>query len=591
MERSKSIESRKPKYAARLSRLLQASRVFVLCCVVWLIHSQHQNLLSETQTRADYERLMPALQEVLPDAESLKLRQIEDGTGLLAIEDSHGAQIGWGARTSPESDRIIGFSGPTDVLLIFNMQQRLLRASVLSSRDTRDHVRRVLASPLLEDLRGKSLDQLRSARPVDGVSGATLTSLAIIESIHHRLQPEQTSAIVQAEHASLKFPSPVRMQDVQLLFPVAESIDFDAELQLWRVLDSQRNLLGHLQRTSPLSDNVVGYQGPTDSLIALDASGRVVGIAVGASYDNEPYVGYVRTDKYFRKLFNGQTLEELAHQDWDAGEIEGVSGATMTSRAVAKGIITSASVQLERQATTGLAPAQPPMRRALFKLTTRRDMSTIGLALLGVVFAFTRWKRTRWLRLLFQFLLIGWLGLVNGDMLSQAMWVGWAQNGVPLSNALGLVCLTGVALILPITTGKNVYCAHICPHGAVQQLVRNRLPSRLRIPRRIETMLRWLPASLLAWVLIVAILRLPLSLVDIEPFDAWLWPITGIAALSVAIIGLVASLFVPMAYCRYGCPTGKLLDYLRATTHGRWTRRDTAGLVLLFVAVALTCFA
>jgi len=70
-----------------------------------------------------------------------------------------------------------------------------------------------------------------------------------------------------------------------------------------------------------------------------------------------------------------------------------------------------------------------------------------------------------------------------------------------------------------------------------------------------------------------------------------LWPIAGIAALSVAIVGLVASLFIPMAYCRYGCPTGKLLDYLRATSHGRWTRRDTAGFVLLSVAVALTFFA
>ncbi|MEZ6149649.1 MAG: FMN-binding protein [Pirellulaceae bacterium] len=591
MKRSQSTESRQPKYAARLSKLLQASRLFVLGCVVWLIHSQHQELLSETQARTDYEQLMPILQEVLPDARSLQPRRIEDGTGLLAIESSHGEQIGWGARTSPISDRIIGFSGPTDVLLIFDMQQRLLRASVLSSRDTRDHVRRVLASPLLEELRGKELEQLRSTRPVDGVSGATLTSLAIIESIHHRLQPAQASESDRGEPASLKFPSLVRMQDVRVLFPEAESIAFDAKLQLWRVQDGRHNLLGHLQRSSPASDNVVGYQGPTDSLIALDAAGRVIGIAVGESYDNEPYVDYVRTDRYFRKLFNGQTLEELAYLDWDASQIEGVSGATMTSRAVAKGIVTSASVQLERQTTADLIPAQTPMRPTLFNPTTRRDISTIGLALLGVVFAFTRWKRTRWLRILFQFLLIGWLGLVNGDLLSQAMWVGWAQSGVPLNNALGLVCLTGVALILPITTGKNVYCAHICPHGAVQQLVRNRLPSRWRIPPRIETILRWLPASLLAWVLVVAILHLPLSLVDIEPFDAWLWPIAGIAALSVAIVGLVASLFIPMAYCRYGCPTGKLLDYLRATSHGRWTRRDTAGFVLLSVAVALTFFA
>ncbi len=578
----------KPKYAARLSKILPASRLFVLCCVVWMIHSQHQAYVRETQTHADYERLIPVVQEFLPDAQTLKQRRAEDGTSLLAIEDLYGKQIGWLARTSPESDRIIGFSGPTDVLLLFEMQPRLLLANVLSSGDTRDHVRRVLASPLLEDLRGKSLDQLRSLRPVDGVSGATLTSLAIIESIQHRLRREPSNAVAPAELESLKFPSAVRLEDVQLLFPAAESITFNDERQLWRVLDNQQNLLGYLHRSSPAADNVVGYQGPTDSLIALDASEQAVGIAVGASYDNEPYVGYVRTDKYFRKLFNGQTLEELAAIDWEAAEIEGVSGATMTSRAIAKGVVAAASARLQRQTTRSSTTAQQLTKTSFISLTSQRDLSTIGLALLGVVFAFTRWKRTRWLRVLFQILLIVWLGLVNGDMLSQAMWVGWAQSGVPLNNALGLVCLTGVALTVPITTGKNVYCAHICPHGAVQQLVRNRLPSRLRIPRPAEKSLRLLPLVLLVWVVIVAILHLPLSLVDIEPFDAWLWPITGVAALSVAIIGLVASLFVPMAYCRYGCPTGRLLDYLRATSHGRWTRRDTAGLVLLSVAVVLS---
>ncbi len=588
MTSSMRSESRKPKYASRLSKLLQLGRLCVLGCVVWLIHSQHRQFVNETQVQDDFQWLMPALQEALPDAQFLKRPRVEDGTRLLAIENSQREQIGWMARTSPECDRIIGFSGPTDVLLVFNMQPRLVQAKVLSSRDTRDHVRQVLASPLLEELRGKSLDQLRDAVPIDGVSGATLTSLAIVESIHRRLQPQPVGDSGLAQRESLKFPSPVRMTDVQLLFPAAESVDFDTERQLWRVLDRHRSLLGHLQRTSPVSDNVIGYQGPSDSWIGWDTLGMVVGIAVGASYDNEPYVSYVRTDKYFRKLFDRQTLEELAQIDWEAAEIEGVSGATMTSRAVAKGVIASASASLKRRTATRSPPVESLPQPAFFKLTTWRDAATIGLTLLGAAFAFTHWKRTGWLRVAFQLLLIGWLGVVNGDMLSQAMWVGWAQSGVPLKNAMGLVFLTGVALILPMTTGKNVYCAHICPHGAVQQLVRNRLPIRLKIPRRAEAVLRWLPASLLVWVILVAILHLPFSLVDIEPFDAWLWPITGIAALSVAVLGLVASLFVPMAYCRYGCPTGKVLDYVRATSHGRWTRRDTAGLVMLFIAMVLT---
>ena len=53
----------------------------------------------------------------------------------------------------------------------------------------------------------------------------------------------------------------------------------------------------------------------------------------------------------------------------------------------------------------------------------------------------------------------------------------------------------------------------------------------------------------------------------------------------IAIGGLIASLFVPMAYCHYGCPTGALLNFIRG--HGRtdrFGRRDIAGALLVALA-------
>ncbi|MCA9071915.1 MAG: hypothetical protein KDA84_23465, partial [Planctomycetaceae bacterium] len=66
--------------------------------------------------------------------------------------------------------------------------------------------------------------------------------------------------------------------------------------------------------------------------------------------------------------------------------------------------------------------------------------------------------------------------------------------------------------------------------------------------------------------------------------------IAGTATIGIFVVGLVASLFVPMAYCRFGCPTGALLGYLRF--HGqsdRFTRKDAAAIGLL--AMALLMFA
>ena len=83
-------------------------------------------------------------------------------------------------------------------------------------------------------------------------------------------------------------------------------------------------------------------------------------------------------------------------------------------------------------------------------------------------------------------------------------------------------------------------------------------------------------------------MALPFDLAGIEPFAAYIVRSAGVATLSVAAIGLVASFFVPQAYCRFGCPTGALLNFVRArgpTDH--FSRRDTAALLLVAVAVVL----
>jgi polyferredoxin len=92
---------------------------------------------------------------------------------------------------------------------------------------------------------------------------------------------------------------------------------------------------------------------------------------------------------------------------------------------------------------------------------------------------------------------------------------------------------------------------------------------------------------LLAVALLAVVLPLPIAIVDLEPFDAYLPLIAGIPALVIFLVSLVASLRYPMAYCRYGCPTGALLDHLRLNRKsGTFTWRDSV-LVACFAAAAL----
>ena len=56
-----------------------------------------------------------------------------------------------------------------------------------------------------------------------------------------------------------------------------------------------------------------------------------------------------------------------------------------------------------------------------------------------------------------------------------------------------------------------------------------------------------------------------------------------------AIVGLVASLSITRAYCRYGCPTGAMLGFLRlGGASAKFGRRDLVAAVLALLAIGMT---
>ena len=554
-----------------VSPALHVLRFLLFATCVLLVHCQHRSR-SNQGTDSEATVSLPQAQRVFPDAASVATDT--NARGGWDIADAFGNALGYAVQTSPLCDDRIGFSGPTNVLVGLSTDNQVVGVDILRSGDTRDHIQQIIRDPhFLQSFSSAGWGDTQSLADIDAVSGATLSSLAIVESVIKRLS---------GNVASLRFQDLPSLNDAQQLFANAASIAPDPELpSVWSVFQSDGALVGYLLRTSPAADNVIGYQGPTDNLVGLLPNDKIVGLLVGKSYDNEPYVEYVREDSYFASRFKGLNLAELANLDAREAGIEGVSGATMTSLAVADGLIVAAQkVHRSRQAH---AAQQPYPAWASY-----RNMSTMLVVALGVAIGLTRLRGVRILRLVFLLLVIVQLGILNGDMLSQAMLFGWAQSGIPWQNALGLVLLTSAAFLVPMTSKHNVYCSHICPHGAAQQLLMNRLPWKIRLSARAGKVLGALPAILLAWCILVSMAGLGFSLVDIEPFDAWIFRMAGWATISVAVVGLIASLFVPMAYCRFGCPTGALLGYLRFNARsGQWSGSDWVAIVLTLLAICL----
>lgn len=551
---------------------MHALRVGLLAAIVMLLHAHHERWSLRASSTTIPDEAIALVQPLLPAA--ARLGEVERHGGRLLL-DVGGRPLGFVVQTSPSGDRFLGFSGPTNLLVVFDEAERVVGAAIASSRDTRDHVELIRRhAKFLKSWNGRSWNEAAQAE-VDGVAGATLTSLAVAQSLRRRLG---------GEGGSLKFPEPLTLADARSLFPATAAVERDAALPaLWRLRDAAGRELGWILHTSPAADEIVGYQGPSEARIGIGPDGAIVGVVVGKSFDNEPYVGYVRDDEYFRNLFNKKSLAQLATLDLREAGVEGVSGATMTSMAVAQGLVRAAqeqaAVRERRQADEAASLA-----------SIRRNGGTLLVVGLGLALGLTSWRSDKRLRRAYQLLVIVYLGFINGDLLSLAMFVGWAQSGIPWTGAVGLVVLSAAAFAVPIMTKHNIYCSHICPHGAVQQLLPRRWLIQ-RVPRRLLVVLRMIRPLLLAWVILVAFGEWSFSLVDLEPFDAYLWRAAAWPTCAVAVVGLAASLFLPLGYCRYGCPTGAVLGYVRRHTRSdRLTRADAFAATGLALGLAMFWF-
>lgn len=371
--------------------------------------------------------------------------------------------------------------------------------------------------------------------------------------------------------------SPVKLAEVAGLYPRAARLNRDNEKLGLYVLDKEDRVIGYVIRTRPVCDSIIGYCGPTDTLIAFDAEQKCLGIKIRSSADTFTHVSDVQNDEYFMKTWNGKTWDYIAGMDLKKEGIEGVSGATLTSMSMAQSITS----RLKHANQELFSP--PPLRISF------RDIGMIGVLALSMLIAFSHWRGRKWVRRTLQVTVIGYVGFINGDLIAQSLLGGWAASAPPWRLAPGLVLLVAAALVVPWTTRRALYCQYICPHGAAQELLDRISPKHLRVhlPRSVRDGLLWLPPLLLALAIGVTMLMIPLDLASIEAFDAYVIRSAGWATITIAVAGLVAALFVPMAYCKFGCPTGALLEFIRS--HGpsdHFGKRDVVAMLLVaWVAV------
>jgi len=509
----------------------------------------------------------------LPVAGVASVADEADAMRMWSLLDSGGAVVGKLARTLPDAASAFGYRGPSEAAVVFDNDLNILSVKLVDSADTEEHVDAVIKNKeFFEQFRRWKWGGPREGTKVDGVSGATLTSLALAKGVMLRMG---------GDRPSLVFPDPI--EPSELASWVTGVLTLDRDNQQVIVCDEVGNATGRVIRTGPLSDDLSGYQGPTELLVWLSPDDKVVDLRIRRSFDNKPYVGYVRTERSFWKLFKGKSIEELSQFDPVAAGVEGVSGATMTSVTVADTLVAAAKAAIVKasQTQTRVPNVWQSIRWSLGEVAV---VIVLGLSLVCSQLGVFRRSglRTAWL--------VGAvvvIGFGTGNLISMALVAGWSAEGIAWKLAPGLFAMVAVAFLTPPTTKGNPYCNHLCPHGAMQQLIKPSTRSRRHF-KLSPAQSRWLtriPGVMLIVAYLFLIFRPATDLSSWEPFHAYLFRIAGWGSMALAIGSLLIAALIPMAYCRIGCPTGRLLEYLRRSANSdRIKLADSICIVLLGIA-------
>lgn len=531
--------------------LLASYRLGLLAAAFFCVHFATVRREAGKDAELDA-RAVATVKRFLPAAESLGPPDGDDR--VSAVLDAKGEPVGWAAQTFPEARPVTGYAGPSNLLVVFDLTRRVAGVTLLESADTSGHVTKVVEDPgFLSQWNGRSQSSLGAPGTPEIVSGASLTSEAMARGVAARFG---------ASGMDQWFPGEVPLEALRTWFPEAASLDGT------RVLAADGKVLGTLLRASRMGVSVRGFQGASDVLLALDpAQQTVLGAALHGSRDNEPYISDVRDGLLYDQPFAAMPVEDAL--GFEKGTAVMVSGASMTAESVEETV----KEMLRRHFAP--PPAEPP-------LLTLRDGLALAWIAAGLFVGLGPWRGRKQVRTVFAAVSVLTGGLWLGLMTGQDQWIKWSMRGSMAGTALPLLALTAAALVIPAAFGKNVYCAHICPHGAAQQLLGQLRKRRFALPPRLHRALVTMPWLTLGLLWLLAFLGIGFPFANAEPFEVWS---TGFVALIPVLIfagGLVAAAFLPQAYCHYGCPTGAVLKFL-ASSPGRWTRRDAiaGGLVSL----------
>ncbi|MFC1573692.1 FMN-binding protein [Candidatus Latescibacterota bacterium] len=261
-----------------------------------------------------------------------------------------------------------GFSSTIETLVGVNHEGTIIGIKILFHEETEDYGDKIEKVPEGESTPwitgrfiGKSLDKpialTEDGGEIDGISGATVTSKAVTESIDRGLrklmeaitgksyalpeQPEEPDVDAEEEEEESILPDFILMgvlPDMDGGYVMKET---DSKLVYWEGYndEDQKEIGGYAFVTTGK-----GFSSTIEILVGTDADGAIIGVTI---LDHEETEGYgekleeIRegeTEPWFTSQFFGKTPSDTIALTDDGGDIDAVTEATVTSKAIIESI-------------------------------------------------------------------------------------------------------------------------------------------------------------------------------------------------------------------------------------------------------------
>lgn len=314
--------------------------------------------------------------------------------------------------------------------------------------------------------------------------------------------------------------------------------------------------------TMPPAGDIRGYGGPINLLLCVSNHGVIRGAVLVESRETPSYIKNI--DAWLKRL------QGLSIQDPLAEEIDAMTGATITSKAIVKII----SVTGEKIGTPllGLPSTDKASASTSVDLSAVRDVRVWAVILLIAGFIYSFHVPSRPLRLACLAASSVVLGIWLNAPFTALDAAGLLQGHIPAPGTLWRNILLAGVLLISLLWGQ-AFCGFLCPFGAVQEFVSVR-KLRVRASQGLEQAGRYLKYVVLAALLCLFFVTEDTVWFGFSPLqhffgrhaadfflvrlDLWI--------MGLCVVVLIASIFYFRFWCRYLCPAGAFLALFNKIT-------------------------